>query len=155
MTRARRPERVDASAVASLVITVEGCKAIKDVDLAALLGLSLPDFYKRIGGKLWALKPPAYFKLSQRYARGRRDTQPALAFTQAGVAMVASILGNDAALEIGMDVIHALRNRRRDSAHKKRPARRSSDVEKAARYYEAMARMMQGRLHELLKKMRH
>ncbi|WP_116807246.1 hypothetical protein [Steroidobacter cummioxidans] len=155
MTRARKPGRVDASTIASLVITVEGCKAIKDADLARLLGLSLPIFYKRIGGKLWALKSPAYFKLDQRYSRGRLDRRPALAFTQSGVAMVASILGNDAALEIGMDVIYALRNRRRDSAHKKRPVRRNNDAEKAARYYEAMARMMQGRLHELLKKMRH
>nr|WP_298722849.1 hypothetical protein [uncultured Steroidobacter sp.] len=155
MTRARKPGRVDASAIASRVITVDGCKAIRDADLAAVLGISLRTFYKRIGGKLWVLKSPAYFKLSRRYARGRLDSQPALAFTQLGVMMVASILGDDASLEIGMDVVHALRARRRGSAHKQRPVRRNNDAEKAARYYEAMARMMQGRLHELLKKMHH
>lgn len=155
MTRARKPQRVDASVIASFIITVEDCKAIKDVDLAALLGIPLPDFYKRIGRKLWILKPPAYFTLARRYARGRLDSQPALAFTQTGVMMVASMLGDDASLEIGMDVVYALRNRRRSSALKKRPRRRKSDAEQAASYYEAVARMLQGRLHEMLKKMRH
>ena len=155
MTPSRKPKRLDASAIASLIVTVEGRKAIKDVDFAALLGIGLPDFYKRIGHKLWILKSPAYYKLSKRYARGRLDSQPALAFTQSGVMMVASILGDDTSLDVGMDIVYALRARRRDSAHKKRPNRRSSDTDKAARYYEAMARMLQGRLHELLKKMRH
>lgn len=155
MTRPRTLKRVDASAIASLVITVEGCKAIKDTDLATLFGLSLPDFYKRIGRKLWMLTKDMYFKLSRRYARGRLDTQPTLAFTQKGVILIASIFGDDDSLEIGMDVVHALKNRRRSSAHKKRPGRRKIDADKAARYYEAMARMLQGRLHDLLKKMRH
>jgi hypothetical protein len=155
MTRARKPPRVGANVIASFIITVEGCKVIKDADLAVLLGLSLPDFYKRIGRKLWILKQPAYFTLAKRYARGRLDSQPSLAFTQSGVMMVASMLGDDASLEIGMDIVYALRNRRRDSALKKRPRRRKSDAEKAANYYEAVARMLQGRLHEMLKKMRH
>jgi hypothetical protein len=155
MTRARPPKRVDASAIASLVITVEGCKAIKDADLAALLGVSLPAFYKRIGHKLWMLSKDMYFKLSRRYARGRLDAHPTLAFTQKGVILIASIFGDDDSLDIGMDVVHALRNRRRSSAHKKRPGRRKIDADKAARYYEAMARMLQGRLHDMLKKMRH
>jgi hypothetical protein len=151
----RRPKRVDASAIASLIITVEGCKAIKDVDLAALFGIRLPDFYKRVGRKLWILKSPAYFKLSKPYARGRLDAHPSLAFTHSGVMMVAGILGDDTSLEIGMDIVYALRNRRRGSIQKKRPNRRKVDAEKAARYYQAVARMLQGRLHEILKKMRH
>lgn len=155
MTPPRKQKRLDASAIASLIVTVEGCKAIKDADFAALLGMGLPDFYKRIGHKLWVLKSPAYFKLAKRYARGRPDCQPALAFTQSGVMMVASILGDDTALEVGMDIVYALRNRRRNSTQKKRPNRRNIDAQKAARYYEAMARMLQGRLHEMLKKMRH
>lgn len=155
MTPPRKPKRLDASAIASLIVTVEGTKAIKDADFAALLGISLPEFYKRIGHKLWILKSPAYYKLAKRYARGRLDAHPALAFTQSGVMMVASILGDDTALDVGMDIVYALRNRRRDSALKKRPSRRNGDPAKSARYYEAMARMLQGRLHELLKKMRH
>jgi hypothetical protein len=151
----RKPKRVDASAIASLIVTVEGCKAIKDVDFAAVLGISLSEFYKRIGHKLWILKSPAYFKLAKRYARGRLDSQPALAFTQSGVMLVASILGDDTALDVGMDIVYALRNRRRGSVLKTRPSRRKVDAEKAARYHEAMARMLQGRLHEMLKKMRH
>jgi hypothetical protein len=155
MTRSRQPGRVDAATIASLVITVDGCKAIKDADLASLFGVSLPAFYKRLGRKLWMLTKDMYFKLSPRYARGRLDTQPPLAFTQTGVILIASIFGDDDSLEIGMDVVHALRNRRRGSTHKKPPARRPTDAEKAARYYEAMARMLQGRLHDMLKKMRH
>jgi len=155
MTPPRQPKRVDASAIASLIITVEGCKAVRDVHLAALLGTSLPGLYKRIGRKLWIMKSPAYFKLAPRYARGRLDTHPSLAFTQSGVMLVASILGDDASLEIGMDIVYALRNRRRGTVQKKRPIRRKVDAEKAACYYEAMARMLQGRLHEMLKKMRH
>ncbi len=155
MTRARRLGRVDATAIGSLVITVEGCKAIKDADLAMLLGLSLPAFYKRVGRKLWMLSKDMYFKLSKRYARGRLDAQPSLAFTQKGVILIASILGDDDSLEIGMDVVHALKTRRRGSVHKKRPGRRKQDADKSQRYYEAVARMLQGRLHEMLKKMRH
>ena len=155
MTPPRKPKRLDASAIASLIVTVEGSKAIKDADFAALLGISLPDFYQRIGQKLWILKSPAYYKLAKRYARGRLDSHPTLAFTQSGVMMVASILGDDTSLDVGMDIVYALRNRRRDSGLKKRPSRRHHDSAKSARYYEAMARMLQGRLHELLKKMRH
>jgi len=151
----RKPKRVDASTIASLIVIIEGCRAIKDVDLARLFGISLSSFYKRIGDKLWMLKSPAYFKLSKPYARGRLDAHPALAFTHSGVMMVASILGDDGSLEIGMDIVYALRNRRRGSVQKKRPSRRNVDAEKAARYYESMARMLQGRLHELLKKMYH
>ena len=155
MTRARPPKRPAASAIASKVITVEGCKAIKDADLATLLGVSVPALYKRIGGKLWMLRKDMYFKLSPRYSRGRLDTQPPLAFTQTGVILIASIFGDEDSLEIGMDVVQSLRSRRRGSAVKKLPIRRKIDAEKAARYYEAMARMLQGRLHDMLKKMRH
>ena len=155
MTPPRKPKRLDASTLASLIVTVEGTKAIKDADFAALLGISLPEFYKRVGHKLWILKSPAYYKLAKRYARGRLDSHPALAFTQSGVMLVASILGDDTSLDVGMDIVYALRNRRRGSALKKRPSRRNNDSAKSARYYEAMARMLQGRLHELLKKMRH
>jgi hypothetical protein len=151
----RKPKRVDASTIASLIVTVEGRKAIKYVDLATLLGLRLPDFYKRIGRKLWILKSPAYFKLTKRYARGRLDAHPSLAFTHSGVMMVAGILGDERSLEIGMDIVYALRNRRRGAIQRKRSNRREIDAEKAARYYEAVARMLQGRLHEILKKMRH
>ncbi|MFC4310864.1 hypothetical protein ACFPN2_17345 [Steroidobacter flavus] len=155
MTRTGKIRRVDASVIASLVITVDGCKAIKDADLATLFGLGLAAFYKRIGRKLWMLRPGWYFKLAKRYARGRLDTQPSLAFTQNGVLLIASILGDEDSLEIGMDIVQALRHRRRDSAHKKRPVRRKNSAEKSQRYYEAMARMLQGRLHDMLKKMRH
>lgn len=155
MTRSRPLGRVDAATLASLIITVDGCKAIKDADLASLLGVSLPRFYKRVGRKLWMLTKDMYFTQSQRYSRGRLDTQPSLAFTQKGVILIASIFGDDDSLEVGMDVVHALRTRRRGSAQKKRSVRRKTDAEKAARYYEALARALQGRLHDMLKKMRH
>lgn len=154
MTVARSSGRVLPSTVAPLIITVRGCKAIKDSDLAALFGLSLTAFYDRVGGKLWKFQPTAFYKLSKAHDRGRMDRRPVLAFTQPGVIMVAGLLGDDEALEIGMDIAHALQNRRRSSAHKKRPAKRAGDPEKAERYYQARAHMMQGRLHELLKKLR-
>ncbi|WP_129642068.1 hypothetical protein [Peristeroidobacter agariperforans] len=155
MTRARQPKGIDASALASVVITVEGCKAIKDADLAALFGLSLAAFYKRVGSKLWMLNKSMHIKLPKRYARGRLDTYPPLAFTHNGVLLIAAVLGDDDSLEIGMEVVHALRNRRRNSARKKRSDRRENDAEKSRHYSEAMARMLQGRLHDMLKKMRH
>ena len=68
--------------------------------------------------------------------------------------MVAGILGDDDALELGIDIARAMKTRRRSSPQKKRPAKRASDPGKAERYYQARAHMMQGRLHELLKKMR-
>lgn len=145
---------MSASAIESLVIAVEGYKAIKDADLADLLGLGLPEFYKRIGRKLWYLGPGMCFQLSKRYARGRLDAQPPLAFSMPGVLLIAGILGDDDSLDIGMDVVYALRNLRRSSANKKRRARRADHAERAADYSEARARLMQGRLHDLLKKQR-
>ena len=151
----RFAQRLDASTVAPLVIQVRGCKAIKDADLAALFGISLSKFYDRIGAKLWILNSASFFKLPKRYDRGRLDRRPVLAFSQSGVLLVAGMLGDEASLEIGMDVAHAMKTKRRSSAHRKRPARRANDPDKTARYYEARARMMQGRLYDLLKKIRH
>ena len=47
--RTARPQMV--SAISALVIRVNGSRAIKDVDLAILLGISLSELYKRIGDK--------------------------------------------------------------------------------------------------------
>lgn len=154
MTVARTSGRVLPSTVAPLIIHVRGYKAIKDSDLAALFGISLTTLYERVGGKLWRLQPTAFFKLSKAHDRGRLDKRPVLAFTQPGVIMVASMLGDDESLDIGMDIARAMKNRRRTSTHKKRPVKRVSDPGKAERYYQARAHMMQGRLHELLKKLR-
>lgn len=154
MSLPRVPKRVPVSTVAARIIKVRGYKALKDADLAALFGLDLPTFYARIGAKLWHFAPNWCFKLSTRYDRGRADRSPALAFTQPGVIMIAGILADADSLEIGMDIAYALRNRRRSSAIKKRPARRADDSKKAARYDEAKARLIRGRLRELLKKIR-
>ncbi len=141
--------------IASLVITVDGCKAIKDADLASLFGVRLPAFYKRLGQKLWMLSKDMYFKLSPRYARGRLDAQPAARLH---------------AERRHPDRQHFWRRRFAGNRHgcrpcaekspsrlsrQETPVRRKIDAEKAARYYEAMARMLQGRLHDMLKKMRH
>lgn len=154
MTVARITGRVDANTIAPLIVNVRGYKTIKDSDLAALFGISLTAFYERIGGKLWRLQPTAFFKLSKAYDRGRLDRRPVLAFTQSGVMMVAGILGDDESFEIGLDIARAMKNRRRSSAHKKRPAKRTHDPDKSERYFQARAHMMQSRLYELLKKMR-
>src|SRR5688572_24008707 len=111
MSVPRVHKRAAASRVAALVIRIDGEKALKDVDLAALFGLSLSALYARIGRKLWRFQPRAFHKLSRAHDRGRRDARPTLAFTQAGVMLVAGILGDEASLETGMDIAHALKTR--------------------------------------------
>lgn len=147
--------RVSASKVAALVITIDGDKALKDSDLAALFGISVATLYARIRRKLWYFQPRSFCKLSKAHDRGRLDARPALAFTQSGVLLIASILGDDASLEIGMDVAHALKTRRRSSTYKKAPARRVNDPAKRARYEAAKDRLILERLHALARKIRH
>lgn len=152
MSSSRSPKRIAVRTLTPLIIKIDGYKAIKDSDLAALFEISLSSLYKRIGPKLWLFKPTGFFNLTELQGRRRSRTRPSLAFSQAGVILIAGILGDDASLEIGADIAEALRNPRRSSAYKKRPARRTDDADKAARYDEAKARLVQGRLHELLKK---
>lgn len=143
--------RVAASRVAALVIKIDGDKALKDSDLAALFELSLPALYASIGRKLWDLQPRAFHKLSQAHDRGRQDARPALAFTLAGVLLVAGILG-EASLDSGADIAHALKTRRRASVHKKVPARRVDDPNKSAHYNEAKRCLIAKHLPALTKR---
>lgn len=138
-----------------MVIQVRGDKAIKDSDLAALFGISRSALYAKISGKLWRFKPAAFHKLSKAHDRGRQDARPTLAFTQAGVMLVAGILADDTSLEIGMDIAHALRTRRRPSTHKKRAKRRAKDPKKAAKYAEAKSRLTAARLRAVRGKVLH
>src|SRR5690606_5318139 len=117
--KARTRKRVSSSKIAALIINVGGDKALRDQDVAALFGISLAALYRRIGGRLWRIKPKAFHKLPRAHDRGRLDRRPALAFTQAGVMLIAGMLGDDASLEIGMEIAHALRTRRRSSPQKK------------------------------------
>ena len=155
MSIARVPKRVSASKVAALVINIGGDKAIKDAHLAALFGIRLATLYARIGRKLWRFQPKAFHKLTKSQDRGRLDARPTLAFTQAGVLLIAGILADDASLEIGMDIAHALKTRRRSSAHKKRPVRRANDPEKSASYDEAKSRLIKARLRAVTGKILH
>lgn len=153
--KARARKRVSASEVEALLIQVRGAKAIKDVDLAALLGISSSELYARIKGKLWKFQPAAFHKLSKANDRGRLDARPALAFTQSGVLLVAGILTDDASLEIGMEIAQIMKTRRRSSAYKKRPARRTDDPEKSTGYDQAKSRLIGARLRALTGKVRH
>lgn len=155
MSAPRISKRISASRVAQVVITIQGDKAIKDTDLAALFGISASRLYARIGRKLWLFQPREFHKLAKAHDRGRLDGRPALAFTQAGVLLVAGILADDASLEIGMDIAHALKTRRRASAHKQRPTRRANDPEKSARYDQAKDRLLKEHLRALPVKTRH
>ena len=155
MSVPRTFRRVSASKVAALVIQVRGDKAIKDSDLAALFGIRLSTLYARISGKLWRFKPRAFHKLSKAHDRGRLDGRPTLAFTQAGVLLVAGILADDASLETGMEIAHVLKTQRRSSAHKKRPARRADDPKKAASYDEARRRLATVRVRAVKGKVLH
>lgn len=155
MSVPRTCRRVSASKVAALVIQIRGDKAIKDADLAALFGISLSTLYARISGKLWRFKPAAFHKLSKAHDRGRLDGRPTLAFTQAGVMLVAGILADETSLQIGMDIAHVLKTQRRSSTHKKRPSRRADDPKKAASYDEAKSRLATARLRALKGKVLH
>lgn len=155
MSVVRVHRHVPVARIAPLIIVIRGVKAIRDKDVAALFGLSRAALYDRIAGKLWRFKPRAFYKLSQSNDRGRRDARPALVFTQSGVMLIAGILADDDSLEIGMDIAHALKIRRRSSAQKKRPARRANDPEKTAGYDAAKTRLTAARLRALAGKILH
>ncbi|MBL8266597.1 hypothetical protein [Steroidobacter sp.] len=146
----RKVLRVDVAKVTALIVYVDGYKTIKDSDLAALFGIGVRAMYDRIGAKLWELPRNSYFKVAAPKGRRRSNARPSLAFSQSGVVMVASVLGDDASLQVGAEIAFLLQGRRRASAHKKRPALREEDPEKTARYYEARATLTQGKLHDLL-----
>jgi hypothetical protein len=155
MSPPRVYRRLSARRIASVVIQVRGEKAIKDADLAALFGITLSQLYARINGKLWRFKPTAFHKLAKAHHRGRQDARQPLAFTQAGVMLVAGILADDTSLEIGMEIAHALRTRRRSSTQKKRPVARAKDPKKAKRYAEARSRLTAARLRAVKDKTLH
>lgn len=155
MSVPRVHKRVSASRVAALVITVRGDKALKNADLAALFGISLTTLYRKIGRKLWCFQPKGFYKLSRAHDRGRLDARPVLAFTQIGVVTIAGLLGDDESLEIGMEIAHVMRIRRRSSAHKKAPVRRVKDPAKTAGYDAAKSRLITQRLFALTRKIRH
>lgn len=146
MKVARAHKRVSTSKVAALVIQIHGDKAIKDADLAALFGIDLSTLYAKIKGKLWRFQPAAFHTLPRANDRGRRHARPSLAFTQSGVMLVASVLADEALLELGMDIAHVLKTRRRSSAYKKRAVARANDPEKTAGYGAAKRRLIEARL---------
>ena len=147
--KSRAGKRMSASRLAPQIITIDGDKALRDKDVAALFGISLATLYERIGRKLWRIKPRAYYKLPAARDRGRLDRRPGLAFTQAGVLLIAGILGDDDSLEIGLQIADALRTRRRSSTQKKRPARRTDDAEKKALYDEAKSHLLKARMRKV------
>jgi hypothetical protein len=133
----RRPKPI--TVIAALVIRVNGSRAIKDVDLASLFGIGVPELYQRIGDRLWRFTPTFYCKLSDRYDRGRPSTQSQLAFFHSGAIALAGIVCSNASFQMGVDVAHALRNYRRPK--KRRRRRRDDDPVELERYYKARARL--------------
>lgn len=122
--------RLDVAKVTSLIVYVNGYKALKDSDLAALFGIGVREMYTRIGDKLWELPRNSYFKVAAPKGRRRSGARPSLAFSQSGVIMVASTLGDESLLDLAAEIAALLQGRRRASAHKKRPALREEDPEK-------------------------
>jgi hypothetical protein len=150
VTRGRMLRARPMPAIAALTIRVNGSRAIKDVDLATLLGISLLELYKRIGGKLWRFAPTFYCELSDRYDRGRPSTQSRLAFFHGGAIALAGMVCGSASFQMGVDVAHALRNYRRASSQKQRRTRRDNDPVELDRYHKARARLRElsgGHLH--------
>lgn len=155
MNAPRAPKRATARELAELLITIRGDKAIRDSDLAALFGISVPRLYAKIGRKLWYLQPKAFHKLSKSRDHGPRGPRPMLAFTQSGVILIASIFGDETSLEIGMDIARAMKTRRRSSAYKKTPPRRAKDPAKAASYAEAKSHLAAAHLRAMRRKVLH
>ena len=155
MNAPRGPKRVAARRVAELIINIHGDKALKDSDLAALFGISVSRLYAIIGRKLWHLQPKGFHKLSKTRVRGPLGPRPMLAFTQSGVILITSILGDEASLEIGMDIAYAMKTRRRSSEYKKAPSRRAKDPKKAESYAAARIRLAAARLRAMRRKVLH
>lgn len=152
MTRRRVARRVSVAALAPHFIHVRGYKVLKDKKLATLFGLTLGELYRRAGPKLWKFPAGCFVQLPTDAGRSVKS-RPSLAFTQSGVVAVASVLRDEAMLEIGMDIAYAMQIRRRSSAYKKRPARRAQDLAKAALYIEAVERMVVvTALHAIMKR---
>jgi hypothetical protein len=136
------PKRANVATVLALAILIRGVKLLRDVEVATLFGLTLPQLYERIGSLLWSFTPNSFLKLpANKRDGGRVDARPVLAFTPSGVLFIASILNDRESLEIGTDIFHALSIKRRSSAYRKRPARRAESAAKAAGYHEARGRL--------------
>jgi hypothetical protein len=126
----------------ALALQILGHRVIKDIDLAALLGLRVRELYDHIGRKLWCFECDSVFKLPEHRARSTVDEQGMLAFDWRGVMMVAAILGDDRSLEIGLNIAEALSGR----------STRARSVRWRA--HDRQEDKLQGRLYELLNEQR-
>ena len=117
--------------VSRLVIHKQGEKALKAADLAALFGLTLDDFYRRIGGRLWYLPRSCMLTVSS-------DGLTTPAFTQGGVMAVCALLDEPHVREIGVEIARLMKQRRRSSANKAAPARRVTHADKDQLYRSAV-----------------
>jgi hypothetical protein len=127
--------------ISALVINAKGTRAIKDIDLATLLGIGLAELYSRVGDKLWCFTPTLYCMLSDRYDRGRLNPKQRLAFFRGGVVALAGMVNDDLSRQILLNVSYVLRNHRRASL-KRRNARRAGGSHRSVRYYESMTRLL-------------
>lgn len=136
---ARRPppqELIDA--VARLIIHRHGRKALKDADLARLLGITPQYLYKQLAANLWLLSRNLMFQLTHEERSSRRQPfRSSLAFTQGGVMAIGGLLNNEHAFEVSIDIARILKQRRRS----KRVSRRASDPARAVHYDAVYARL--------------
>jgi hypothetical protein len=130
-----------ATAIADRVIRVNGSRAIKDMDLAVLLGISVRELYDQIGYKLWRFPLSFYCKLSDRYDRGRLSRPTRLVFFHGGAIALAGIVCGHVSFQMAVDVAHALRNHRRASARKQRCNKRCDDPAELDLYHQARERL--------------
>ena len=129
---ARRPppqELIDA--INRLIIHRHGRKALKEADLAPLLGTTPQHLYKQLTTNLWLLSRNLMFQLAhEERSRRHQPFQSSLAFTKGGVMAIGALLNDEHAFEVSIDIARVLKQRRRS----KRVPRRSSDPTKAAQY---------------------
>jgi hypothetical protein len=150
MTRRQLVRPPSDEGIASLIIHHNGRKALKDADLAQLLGVTPQAMYRRIGGHLWLFSRSFMFQLAHEERASRCGPfQASLAFTKGGVIAVAALMNDERALEAGMRIAHALKMRRRSSANRKRAPPRSRIETKAAAYQKAV-QSLQAEMRKIL-----
>jgi hypothetical protein len=151
MTRRRSASRISDDAITRLVIHRNGRKALKDVDLARLFGVTPQRLYQIMGSTLWLFSRLFMFQLTRRERTSRAESLgPSLAFTNAGVIAIAALLQDDQALEMGIKIVRCLKQRKRSSASRKRMRRRPG-IEPTSPAYERASERLQAEMQKILR----
>jgi phage regulator Rha-like protein len=165
---------VTAERIATRIVLVRGQKALLDVDLADLYGISTgrlneqvkrnlrrfpPDFMFRLNNQdLVSLKSQIAISSSMRSWGGRRRSFP-LAFTEHGALMAANVLSSRRAIEISIFVVRAFVRLRETLASHKDLARKLDELERKtaalSSKHDALTRDTRARFQEVIEALRN